>query len=368
MSAVGRIVARIGWTLWNVVPMVGLAFGLVGLLGTVEDTETTLLCADNALVALFDGVDRPATCEGEAFTQVLAALPFSLAMGWIVVRRIVMVRRVRRWRRTLSPPGWDEIEPAFATEATRAAYRGRLTTTVAAAVGLTAGFVLFGFLLGESGSRLVALQENGVRVRGTVTDTTRDFPYLNDSVHYRYEVDGEGRAGVVLLDDESPRYDVGEEVVVLADPDTGVSTLKGEDNDPAWLVAAMIVLFIGGIAGPFLLGPRLLSWWRMSLVLRQLPWVPAKVRIQTYQGYKRQRLVALVEDPRAGPQVLGVGALEPNPLDVISRKVWVAGAPGVGYVVAREGGGGPLMWAFASGMPGRTRWWSTEFVGLTFGF
>ena len=337
-------------------------FACVGVFGEVQDTESDRICGSSPWSVLSrDAGELPPGCDGEAGTQLALAGGLLLVVLWLLGRRMVVLVRVARTRRAVAPPGADGVEPAIGTAATRGAYRVRRRGTVVVGVAAAASIVVFGLLVSRSGTRLAELEDDGVRVRGTVTDLTREAPFLNTTVRFRFTLDGTRRVGSVLLTDESPRFRVGQHVDVLTARDASESTIVGEDDDPGWLVLVTIVAFLASIALPWLAYARLVSWWRVSLVLRRLPWAEATVRIARARTFRFDRYLVEVHDPRFGPQVLGVGvATEPNPYEVASRRVWVAGAPGVGYVVA-PAGGHRLLWAGSSGIPGRTRLWSNAF-------
>jgi len=127
--------------------------------------------------------------------------------------------------------------------------------------------VLFsGFLVGVTvvEARAEDLEATGIRVDGVVESYSAGSRLISERVDVTFTIDSEARTERIQLDDSSPRYEEGQSVVVLVDPDDADHiSIEGETNQSAWTVWVMIIALVGGL-GCLVSGP-----WALFRVKRQ---------------------------------------------------------------------------------------------------
>lgn len=161
------------------------------------------------------------------------------------------------------------------------------------------------------------------------------------SVRVSFEYEGATRRETINLDAESPRYEVGQPVTVIVDPDDPARvTLPGETDQSEWGVIAFTVLLVSG-AGTALIGVwSVVRSNRQRAVLLRFPWRTLPVRFAQISGPRRAvRAVLLVVTPdRAEGVVLTLASTMrwrlPQAAETGSSECQIAG-PLPGYAVIR---------------------------------
>ncbi len=143
--------------------------------------------------------------------------------------------------RTQSPP---TPRPVLDPETAKALQRYRLRGALLVSLGpvLLIAAAEIAAVMQARADRLLA---SGRRVPGTVVEMREGNPTARisppDKIVVRYEAEDSTRQATINLDDESPRYRVGQQVEVVYDPDDPdrVRTSE-EDNDPSWAVTIFV--------------------------------------------------------------------------------------------------------------------------------
>lgn len=195
-------------------------------------------------------------------------------------------------------------EPGVVAELAR--YRLRAVLTSLGGVALLVVFVVGAVVVDD---RLERLERIGVRVPGRVSEVDKALVFSH-TVRVAFEYAEMAREAVINLDDESPVYEIGDEVTVLVDPaDDDVVTLPGEANQSPWTSWPMVAsLIVAGAA----LGAGVGGLFRVRIqrrVLRRNPWRRMPFHYCELPGPRRSvRPVAMVDDGTAG-QVVKIGCV-----------------------------------------------------------
>jgi len=113
-----------------------------------------------------------------------------------------------------------------------------------AGVVLLAAFVFALFLVDRDATYL---HDHGVRVQGTVSQTSPDTGSSSGHIRVTYTAAGQVLQRPVDLGSEVSSYRVGQTVTVYYDPHRpGHMTIEGASNQPSWSVWLMIFLLVGG--------------------------------------------------------------------------------------------------------------------------
>jgi hypothetical protein len=171
-------------------------------------------------------------------------------------------------------------------------YRWRALAVLLAGIGLFVGFAAAAVKVETAADEL---QRTGYRVPGEISHVDPGFR-TSGSVDITYTYLDVPRRAVVHLDSDSPRYQVGEPVVVVMDRDDPERvTLVGENNDPPATVLPMIAALIGGVIAMPAGGIALIRARRQRQLLAAEPWRRTKVRYRLVTAGRSARGVLLVE-------------------------------------------------------------------------
>jgi hypothetical protein len=161
------------------------------------------------------------------------------------------------------------------------------------------------------------------------------------SVRVSFEYEGAARRETINLDAESRRYEVGQPVTVIVDPDDPAHvTLPGETDQSEWGVVAFVVLLVGGAGTVLTAVWSLVRSNRQRAVLLRFPWRTLPVRFAQISGPRGAvRAVLLVVTPdRAEGVVLTLASTTrwrlPQAAETASLECHIAG-PLPGYAVIR---------------------------------
>jgi hypothetical protein len=171
--------------------------------------------------------------------------------------------------------------------------------TVVAGLALFVGFVI---AVGVVERRRHDLQRYGVRVLGSVTETHGYGEGGSIEVEYLWQA--APRTITVHLVHSSPRYQVGQTVVVLVDPsDNSRVSVRGETNQSPWTVMPMIGAFVGAILFVVIGGQLVVRVRRQQTLLEREPWQRMPIRFAEIGSGASRRVLVRLEPPDAEPEI-----------------------------------------------------------------
>ena len=227
--------------------------------------------------------------------------------------------------------------------------------------------VFVGFVIAASHveGRADELERTGARVPGEVTSVRGQGEGGSIVVEFTWQ--DRSRRETVHLGADSRRYQVGERLTVLVDPDDPQHvSVPGETNQSSWTVTPMIVALIGS-AGMFTTGGWALARARRQRrLLRRAAWrrVPCRY-VEIGCGYSVRGLVRLGEADDLAP-ILTLASMLRWRLAKSGLRgataVEVAGDP-TGYVVLRAPDRGPLLSARPPMTQGAAKRWRRSLDG-----
>ena len=195
------------------------------------------------------------------------------------------------------PPWWTSPRAPRLDRAARDSLR-RSRRWGGAMLGL--GLVLFtAFLVvvNVRDDRAVELQRSGTRIPGFVTATCGCGD--GGTVTAQYPFEHAVRSTKVRLGNDSPRYHLGERVVVLVDPhDSSHVTLRGEPNESPTTTLLLVALFTLGAVGLVIGTSGLVRVRRQRKLLEAATWSTVDVRWTA--GPNRYRTARLAVADRGG--------------------------------------------------------------------
>lgn len=188
--------------------------------------------------------------------------------------------------------------------------------------------------------RSVGLERAGTRTQGWVVDTSDWNPFV-DTIQVRFSVEGHEHNGQIVLDSDSPEYQVGDRVVVLFDPiDPSRIRTTQEANDPMWWVIAVVISFPGSF---LLLATAVVGGWRARAwrrLLQTYAWSESTMRYGEVSSGRSPKGVVELGRERLLAGVAPTGRWRLRRLaDASGGTVWVAGDPGSKAVLSVGTGG-----------------------------
>ncbi len=190
------------------------------------------------------------------------------------------------------------------------------------------GLLLALISAGHAEQRADRLERDGVRTDGTITGLHPGRYLAPRAVTVSFRIDGDERTVRVGLTDVSPRYQVGDPVAVLFDPnDPERATIDGETNATPLEVRTFLLGFVLGSAA-VISGAALLLFHRNTRrILRTGPWRPAIVAFARFNhGYlqvglsvtgERERHKELASAVKHRHRDVGKLLATPQPLEAV---------------------------------------------------
>ncbi len=202
------------------------------------------------------------------------------------------------------------------------------------------------------------LARTGERVTGVIVDADRSLRSGQGRIAVRFRVGDTFVERDVNVGPGSDRYAAGDRVEVIYDPgDLSRVRTSAEDNDSAWVSAALVTALVAGtlaLPGGAMVAYRARRWRR---ALQRSPWRLARCRYEGRGGPPSHPLLAL--DDGTTRVVRGfTSALAWRPRRLRSAStVWVAGALDERVQLVAPPGGRPILEVRQAWLPLTQRSW-----------
>jgi hypothetical protein len=225
----------------------------------------------------------------------------------------------------IEPPGDIPAATHGPTRAEIVSRRRNRTAGLGIAVGL---FTIFLVVAATSSNHEDSLDSHGGRTPGTVTAIGGFSSFIDDpDIHVAYVVGGRRYVENVQLDDDSPRFTVGEPVTVEYERTHPADmTLPGQDNEPAWQVQVWISALALSVLAFIQFGLSLRRAHLRAGLLNSEPW-----ELATLHGRERSRFHINGNWYRASSRSKAAKSLVPGP-------VWIVLSPDGRAIVAHTDG------------------------------
>jgi hypothetical protein len=221
------------------------------------------------------------------------ALPscWRLAQPWVKppekagVRRNFLVLRLTWVMRDRTGEGET---PAIESDGIRTGLRRHLAVSFGVTLVGVALLAVFAVMALSSGSRNDRLERNGVEADGRIIGLDPTAGLTIGAVDVEFRLQDRLRQERVFLNSDSPRYDVGQSVTVLVDPnDPEVVTIAGESNNPpafVWpMVFALVLGFLASLSGATAIHQN----WRKRRILTEHPWRTVAIDYRDAPGRRK---------------------------------------------------------------------------------
>lgn len=250
--------------------------------------------------------------------------------------------------------GWDDEDTRRAVARYRQAGIGWF---LAGAALLVVAVVVASWM----GARSEGLERSGVEVPGRVVDTGGGLR-LSGSVTVAFEWGGMEQRRTIGLNSNSPRYELGDPVTVLVDPDdpSRVRTTE-EPNDPTWSVWLFVATIIAGATGLSVGIVTLRRSRRWRKLLQHHEWRLVNYDYREVPVARTVQPLVAIDEP-SGRVVRGTASCPRwrlRPLRA-GTSLYIAGAPEGPFVAAPERGG-PLFELWRARSDRRQRRWEASF-------